>query len=52
MTEYPQEESMLGRTYDLTEFFDASSGLTTRFQRTNIRKLSYCNFVSEFADRG
>src|ERR1700757_712279 len=52
LRENPQEGRMIGRTYDFTEFFDSSSGLTTRFQRTNPPNQSYCNFVDEFVDRG
>ena len=48
----PQEGRMVGRTYDFTEFFDSSFGLTMRFQRTNPQNQSYCNFVTEFVDRG
>jgi hypothetical protein len=47
-----QDDLMLSRTYRFTEFFDASSGLTTRFARINSSQQSYGDFVSEFADRG
>jgi len=50
--EYTQDDLMLNRTYRFTEFFDASSGLTTRFERINTPKRSYGDFVGEFADRG
>ena len=49
---YAQDDLMLNRTYHFTEFFDASSGLTTRFERINTLQQSYSDFVSEFADRG
>jgi hypothetical protein len=47
-----QEDRMLHRTYDLTEFFDATSGLTLRFQRTNLFRESWGMFVNEFGDAG
>jgi hypothetical protein len=50
--EYTQDDLMLNRTYSFTEFFDASSGLMTRFERINTLQQSYSDFVSEFADRG
>ena len=43
---------MIGRKYDFTEFFDSSSGLTTRFQRTNTQTQSWGNFVGDFVTRG
>jgi len=51
-TEVPQWDQMLHRTYSFTEFFDASSGLTTRFLKISTLQQSYSDFVSEFSDRG
>jgi hypothetical protein len=52
LSENPHEERMIGRRYDFTEFFDSSSGLTMRFQRTNTQTQSWANFVGDFIDRG
>ena len=52
LRENPNEDRMIGRKYDFTEFFDSSSGLTTRFERISTSTRSFGNFVGEFGHRG
>ena len=47
-----RENYMLNRKYAFTEYFDAASGMTLKFQRTDLLGQSWCNFVDEFGDAG
>jgi len=47
-----QDDRMLHRTYDFTEFFDLASGLTIRFQQTHIDGRTHSRFVKQFCDAG
>ena len=38
LRENPHEDRMIGQKYDFTEFFNSSSGLTTRFERISLRR--------------
>jgi hypothetical protein len=53
--EHLQDDRMLHRNYDFTEFFDASSGLTMKFRRVHTDEgdgKTFSGFVSEFRDAG
>jgi hypothetical protein len=52
LKEHLQADRMLHRHYDFTEFFDASTGLTTKFQRVHTDGKTYSGFVGEFGDAG
>ncbi|HVS89971.1 MAG TPA: hypothetical protein VHF01_17345, partial [Candidatus Acidoferrum sp.] len=52
LKEHLQADRMLHRHYDFTEFFDSSSGLTTKFQRVHTDGKSYSGFVGDFRDAG
>jgi hypothetical protein len=50
--EHLQDDRMLHRHYDFTEFFDSSTGLTQRFQRVHIDGKTFSGFVGELRDAG
>jgi hypothetical protein len=52
LKDYLQSDRMLHRRYDFTEFFDAASGMTIRFQRVHIDDKIHSGFVGEFGDAG
>jgi hypothetical protein len=47
-----QPDRMLHRRYDFTEFFDATSGMTIRFQRIHFDGQTHSRFVGKFRDAG
>ena len=51
-----REDCMLNRKYVFTEYFDATSGMMVKYQRTDLlrgsRWESWGNFVDEFGDAG
>jgi hypothetical protein len=52
LKDHLQPDRMLHRRYDFTEFFDAPSGMTIRFQRTHIDGKTHTGFVRTFRDAG
>jgi hypothetical protein len=47
-----QDDRILHRNYDFTEFFDTQTGLTTKFQSAHFNGKTYSRFVKEFCDSG